>query len=232
MNNVYIKKQDSYILEDVVSSVREILLWGGIDKKISADTTILLKPNMLSKSSPDRAVTTHPSVVEAVIILLKEFGAKASNITVADSSGGPQNPMILAANYKVCGFADVASRQGVNLYTKLESKTVRTDGVMVKEFELIAPAVDCDIIINLPKFKTHVMTAMSGAVKNLFGTVPGLKKAEFHMRFPDKDNFSEMIVDLCETVKPDFTIVDGIVGMEGDGPGSGIPRKFGIMLAG
>lgn len=88
MNKVYIKKQDSYILEDVVSSVREILLWGGIDKKISADTTILLKPNMLSKSSPDRAVTTHPSVVEAVIILLKEFGAKAGNITVADSSGG------------------------------------------------------------------------------------------------------------------------------------------------
>jgi len=73
---------------------------------------------------------------------------------------------------------------------------------------------------------------MSGAVKNLFGTVPGLKKAEFHMRFPDKDNFADMIVDLCQTVKPTFNIIDGIVGMEGDGPGSGTPRQIGVLMAG
>ena len=232
MNNVYIKKQNSYNLRQVTTAVSEILQWGGVDEKINADTTILLKPNMLSKSTPDKAVTTHPVVAEAVINRLLSFGAKAENITIADSSGGPQNPVVIAANYKGCGFADVADRCGVNLYTKLESTTVKTDGVMVKEFELLTPVVESDIIINLPKFKTHVMTAMSGAVKNLFGTVPGLKKAEFHMRFPDKDNFSHMIVDLAQTVKPHFTIVDGIVGMEGDGPGSGMPREFGILLGG
>lgn len=232
MTNVYIKKQINYDLSCVTAAVTEIMQWGGIDRKISADTTILLKPNMLSKSSPEKAVTTHPVVVEAVIRALTAFGAKAENITIADSSGGPQNPVVIAANYKGCGFTDVADRCGVNLYTKLESVAVRTDGVMVKEFELLKPVVESDIIINLPKFKTHVMTAMSGAVKNLFGTVPGLKKAEFHMRFPDKEKFSDMIVDLAQTVKPHFTIVDGIVGMEGDGPGSGTPREFGVLLGG
>ena len=103
---------------------------------------------------------------------------------------------------------------------------------MVKEFELIAPVVNSDIVINLPKFKTHVMTGMSCRVKNLFGCVPGLKKAEFHMRFPVKENFAEMIVDLCQTVQPDLTIVDGITAMEGDGPGSGIPRHLGLIMAG
>lgn len=232
MSNVYIKKQPDYNLPQITEIVTQMLQWGGIDKRINGDTTILLKPNMLSKSTPDKAVTTHPVVVEAVVNAVIQLGAKAENITIADSSGGPQNPVVLAANYKGCGFTDVADRTGVNLYTKLESTTVKTDGVMVKEFELLSPVVDCDIVINLPKFKTHVMTGMSGAVKNLFGTVPGLKKAEFHMRFPDKDNFANMIVDLCETVKADFTIVDGIIGMEGDGPGSGMPRRFGIMLAG
>ena len=232
MNNVYIKRQDSYNLSRLIPAMVELLLWGGMDKKINGETTVLLKPNMLSKSTPDKAVTTHPSVLEAVIEAVKQLGAKAENITIADSSGGPQNPVVLAANYKGCGFADVADRQGVNLYTKLESTAVKTDGVMVKEFELLSPVVNCDVIINLPKFKTHVMTGMSGAVKNLFGTVPGLKKAEFHMRFPDKDNFANMIVDLCETVKADFTIVDGIIGMEGDGPGSGNPRQFNLLLAG
>lgn len=232
MNNVYIKKQPDYNLAQISAAAEEMLCWGGMDKVLGPDTTVLLKPNMLSKSTPEKAVTTHPAVVEAVINALLHLGAKAENITIADSSGGPQNPVVLAANYKACGFADVAQRCGVKLYTKLESRTVKTDGVMVKEFELLAPVTDSDLIINLPKFKTHVMTGMSGAVKNLFGTVPGLKKAEFHMRFPDKDNFADMIVDLAETVKPHFTIVDGIVGMEGDGPGSGSPRNFGILLAG
>ena len=103
---------------------------------------------------------------------------------------------------------------------------------MVKEFEVIRPAVESDVIINLAKFKTHVMTGMTGAVKNMFGVVPGLKKAEFHMRFPDKENFANMLVDLCQAVKPTFTIVDGIQAMEGDGPAGGSVRNLGLLLAG
>ena len=232
MANVYLKQADSYNHETLYPAVKEIMEWSGLSQKINSSTTILLKPNMLSRSNPEKAVTTHPAVLEVVIELLKEMGAKGENITVADSSGGPQNSAIIASNYKGCGFTDVTERQGVNLYTRLESKVVKTDGVIVKEFEILSPVVDCDIVINLPKFKTHVMTGMSGAVKNLFGTVPGLKKAEFHMRFPDKDKFADMIVDLCETVKADFTIVDGIMAMEGDGPAGGVPRQLNMLLAG
>ncbi len=232
MSKVIIKKADSYDHGTLYTAVKEIMLWGRLQDKINRDTTILLKPNMLSRSAPEKAVTTHPAVVDAVIVVLKEFGAKAENITIGDSSGGPSNPAVLQANYTTCGYSLIAQQHGINLCTKLDEQAVKTDGVMVKEFELIRPAAECDVIINLAKFKTHVMTGMSGAVKNLFGTVPGLKKAEFHMRFPDKDNFANMIVDLRETVKPTFNIIDAVVGMEGDGPGSGTPRPLGFLLAG
>ena len=97
---------------------------------------------------------------------------------------------------------------------------------------VIGAAEESDLIINLAKFKTHVMTGMTGAVKNMFGVVPGLKKAEFHMRFPDKENFANMLIDLCQAVKPTFTIVDGIQAMEGDGPAGGSVRNLGLLLAG
>ena len=231
-DKVYIGHQEDYALEDLLPTIRDILLWGGIDRKISRQTTVLLKPNMLSRSAPDKAVTTNPAVLDCVITVLKEFGAQPQNITVADSSGGTVNRSVLRGNYKTCGFTAVCEKHGVVLYTDQKGVFVKTDGKMVKEFELIEPAVNCDVKISLAKFKTHVMTGMSGAVKNLFGTVPGLKKAEFHMRFPDKDNFCNMMVDLCETVKPDFTIIDGILGMDGDGPGGGNPKMFKVLLAG
>ncbi|MBR5521700.1 MAG: DUF362 domain-containing protein [Oscillospiraceae bacterium] len=232
MNKVYFARTPDYSLDTVYDSVKSILLYYGMDKMVSAEATILLKPNMLSRSVPDKAVTTHPAVVDAVMKALTEMGAKAENITIADSGGGPSNPALNAASYKTCGYTDVAVKYGAKVYTKYETVTVKTDGVMVKEFELLEPVVNSDIVINLAKFKTHVMTGMSAAVKNLFGCVPGLKKAEFHMRFPDKEPFSAMMVDLCQTVNPTLTIVDAVTGMEGDGPGSGNPVYLGMLVAG
>lgn len=232
MNKVYFALTPDYDLNTVLDSVRRILQFYGMDKKVTGDTKILLKPNMLSRCAPEKAVTTHPAVVEAVILALLEMGATGENITVADSGGGPSNVAVHAASYKTCGFADVAGRYGAKIYTKYETVTVKADGKIVKEFELLSPVVNSDIVINLPKFKTHVMTGMSAAVKNLFGCVPGLKKAEFHMRFPDKENFARMIVDLCETVKPTLTLIDAVVAMEGDGPSGGTVRPVGMLMAG
>ena len=113
MNKVYISAVADYDPAQVYNSIKEILLYYKMDRKVGSSTTILLKPNMLSRSAPEKAVTTHPVMVEQLIILLKEMGAKPENITVADSGGGPQNPAIVAASYKACGFADVAARQGV-----------------------------------------------------------------------------------------------------------------------
>ena len=119
MSKVYLKQADSYDHSVLYPAVKEIFLWSDLPQRINGDTTIVLKPNMLSRSAPEKAVTTHPAVVEVVIELLREMGAKAENITIADSSGGPQNPAVITANYKGCGYTDVAARQGVNLLLKV-----------------------------------------------------------------------------------------------------------------
>lgn len=121
--------------------------------------------------------------------------------------------------------------EGVALYTDCKSRKVPAKGQVVKQFTLLEPVLDCDVIINLPKLKTHMMTGLSAATKNLFGCIPGLQKAEWHMRFPDKERFGGMLVDLLCTVKPGFAILDGILAQEGDGPAGGTPRMVGIVAA-
>ena len=200
-------------------------------KAIGPDTKILLKPNLLSKSAPEKAVTTHPEVVRAVIHACVRRGARPQNITLADSAGGLYNPTVVAALYRVSGMAAVCAEEGVNLYTACESVTVPvSDGAVVREFELLRPVREADFIIDLPKFKTHVMTGMTAATKNLFGCIPGLKKAEWHTRFPDRERFGQMLIDLLLTVKPAMAVLDGIIGMEGDGPGGGEPRSVGLVM--
>lgn len=119
--------------------------------------------------------------------------------------------------------------EGAALYTDCKSREVPAKGQVVKQFTLLEPVLDCDMIINLPKLKTHMMTGLSAATKNLFGCIPGLQKAEWHMRFPDKERFGGMLVDLLCTVKPGFAILDGILAQEGDGPAGGTPRMVGIV---
>lgn len=190
---------------------------------------VLLKPNLLAKHTPERAVTTHPAMVRAVIRAVRRRGA--ASITVADSPGGVYNPGILRSIYKVSGLTDVCREEGAALYTDCKSREVPAKGQVVKQFTLLEPVLDCDVIINLPKLKTHMMTGLSAATKNLFGCIPGLQKAEWHMRFPDKERFGGMLVDLLCTVKPGFAILDGILAQEGDGPAGGTPRMVGLVAA-
>lgn len=198
---------------------------------IGPDTKILLKPNLLSKSAPEKAVTTHPEMVRAVIRACVRRGARPENITLADSAGGLYNPAGVQALYKVCGMAAVCAEEGINLYTACESVPCAVEnGAVVRQFELLRPVLEADFIIDLPKFKTHVMTGMTAATKNLFGCIPGLKKAEWHTRFPDRERFGQMLIDLLLTVKPAMAVLDGIVGMEGDGPAGGEPRAVGLVM--
>lgn len=190
---------------------------------------VLLKPNLLAKHTPEKAVTTHPAVVLAVIRAVKRRGAQS--IVLADSPGGVYNAAIVKSIYKVSGLAQVCQQEGVELYTACKSRTVPANGKIAKEFTLLEPVLDCDVIINLPKLKTHMMTGLSAATKNLFGCIPGLQKAEWHMRCPEKERFGEMLVDLLQTVKPSFAVLDGIVAHEGDGPAGGSPRAVGILAA-
>ncbi len=216
--------------EEVDEAVEALFAASPRARELGPHTKALIKPNLLAKHVPDHAVTTHPAVVAACIRALQRRGVK--RIVVADSPGGLYNSALMRGVYQVSGLADVCRELGAEVYTDCKSGPRETEGKLVRRFELLEPVLEADFIVNVPKFKTHVMTGMSCAVKNLFGTVPGLQKAEFHMRFPEKEPFGNMLVDLCETVRPSLTVVDGVLAMEGDGPAGGTPRPLGLILGG
>ncbi|HIZ54989.1 MAG TPA: DUF362 domain-containing protein [Firmicutes bacterium] len=218
---------DDAVLSDAVSRLFADL---HINEKIRPDMRVLLKPNLLMKRKPEEATTTHPVLVEVVIRELQQHGI--TKITIADSPGGPYTAAMLKGIYAVSGMEAVAQRTGVCLNEDLGYGVRKNpDGITIQEFTLIRPVLEADFIIDLPKLKTHGMTVMSGAVKNLFGTIPGLMKPEMHMRLPERERFASMLVDLCETVRPGLSICDAVISMEGDGPSGGQPRTTGFLAA-
>lgn len=230
---VFVCAAGSYEPEICEAAVEKLFAALPVCDKIDGSTKLLLKPNLLARATPEKAVTTHPEILRAVIHACLRRGAKKENITVADSSGGVYNPAQMKLMYQITGLWNVCQEEGVCAYTDCESVTVPiSHGKVVREFELLKPVVEADFIINLPRLKTHVMTGLTAATKNLFGTIPGLKKAEWHMRFPDKDQFGNMLIDLLLTVKPTIAVLDGIVGMEGNGPNGGMPKHLGLLMAG
>ena len=216
--------------EGLAEAVEEIFRLCPAAGRLGPGSRVLLKPNLLAKHPPEHAVTTHPAMVEAVVAALRRRGVE--HIVLADSCGGVYSEGVMRGIYRASGLAAACERLGVEVWSKTGSGARASGGRLVREFNLITPVLESDFIIDLPKFKTHVMTGMSCAVKNLFGTVPGLQKAEFHMRFPEKEPFGEMLVDLCETVRPQLIIADGVLAMEGDGPAGGTPRALGLVLGG
>jgi len=236
MDTVSILRCDDYILSEVKAVIaRSLENIGGIDKFIQNGTKVLLKPNLLMKKRPDESVTTHNIIVQAVAELAAEAGGV---VTIADSPGGLYNPTVLRGLYRVCGIEAVAAETGAALNLETGHKLVdypqgihSAQNAHGKSFPIIDPILDADVIINLPKLKTHMMMFYSGAVKNMFGAIPGVYKAEYHFTTPEQDKFADMLLDLCACIKPTISIMDGIWGMEGQGPSSGIPRKFGVILA-
>ncbi|MEG0305155.1 MAG: DUF362 domain-containing protein [Oscillospiraceae bacterium] len=230
MSKVYYYNVNDYNGKELALAVEAIFAQSENAKGLCKDTKLLIKPNLLAKHTPDAAVTTHPQLLLEVIRAAKRRGV--TQIIMADSSGGTYNAAMMQSIYKASGLASVCQDEGVQIYTQCKWGSVKTNGNAVREFNLIEPVLDADFIINLPKLKTHMMMGMSGAVKNLFGCIPGLQKAEMHMRFPQAERFGEMLVDLCEAVRPQLSIVDGVMGMEGDGPAGGKPRKCNCILGG
>lgn len=204
---------------------RSVDLFGGIRSLIKPHDRVLIKPNLLKASPPDRAVTTHPEIVRAVIRLVHEAGAEA---LVGDSPGIGDLRRVAERS----GILAVVRQEGAVLAEFDDAVTVKNTG-RFKRFEISRIAAEADAIINLPKFKTHGMTTLTGAVKNLFGCIPGKRKVQWHFNTGvDHGSFMRMLVELSAFLKPRFTVMDGIVGMEGNGPGSGDPRTMGVLLAG
>ncbi len=217
----------SYDEKEVYEAVRKSVgLIGGISSFIGKGDKVLLKINQLYAAHPDKAVTTHPAIVKAVITLVREAGAKPY---VGDSPGFGS----FLSFAKVTGIRQAAEEAGAELVELDKPKRYENgSGKVFRSFELSARLEEFDKVISLPKLKTHSMAQFTGAVKNLFGCIPGKLKAQMHIRLPDPMDFSEMLLDLYLLIKPNLTIMDGIVSMEGNGPGAGNPRKISLLIAG
>jgi len=223
MASVAILKCRNYREEEVVQTMNKLLDNIGLCR--ISGKKILLKPNILYAAKPEKAVTTHPAVLKAAIQYLQKNG---NTIFVGDSPAYHNQD---AAGSRT-GLKQVTEDCGAIWQDFNQAAAVPCpDGRLVRSFQLASILKDVDIVISLAKMKTHSLMYYTGAMKNLFGLVAGLSKSAFHLRFPDRDNFAQMIVDLNLAVKPNYAIMDAVVAMEGPGPGSGYPRNAGLLLA-
>ncbi|MDR3590151.1 MAG: DUF362 domain-containing protein [Negativicutes bacterium] len=224
---VVIARAETYDQTAVAAGIAEVLSsLGGITRFVSPGEKVLIKPNMLEGLSPDKAVTTHPEVLRAVIRSVQETGAVP---LVGDSPGSTGT--LKAAERS--GLLAVCREEDVELLpfdTTIELPYPA--GLTVKKFTLARPLTEVDKVISLAKMKTHTFMGTTGAAKNMFGFIVGVQKAQFHLRMQARREFAAMLVDLANLVKPVLSIVDGVVGMEGNGPRNGKPVKAGVILAG
>ena len=230
MGKISIVKTADYEEETMKKSVDAHFSLLGLENLIRPGMKIVIKPNLLLKSSPDSAVVTRVEFVRAIILKLKELGA--GEITIAESPGGLYNKARLSAVYSSTEYTSLCDIEGVNLNFDFSSKPKSVpNGKLVHNFELITPIADADFIINICKLKTHALTGISGSVKNLFGCIPGLAKPEMHFRFQEQTDFCNMLIDLSLCVVPNITFVDAVWCMEGNGPSGGTPIYSGLTLA-
>lgn len=227
---VLIQRCDSYDKELILEKIKEVFEKnGGIEKYAAPGLNVVIKPNLISKKSPDAAATTHPSIVWAVAKLCKEAGA---NVIIAESPGGPYEKPYLTGIYKGTGMAQVAEETGALLnYDLTETKVTCEEAKYLKTIGILTPLAQADRIINLCKLKTHGMMVYTGAVKNMFGSIAGLKKAEYHLKMSDYDQFADSIIDIFLQNHVSLNIIDGIVGMHRDGPTNGDPIHTNVLIS-
>ena len=195
------------------------------EKFVGKDEKILLKPNLLKKAELERAVITHPAVVGGFARLLRENGYK--NIILADSCGhGTTKRVIQGTGLDTC--LEELNIPAIDYTEGVEVKY--PEGVQAKEFIMPKELVESDCVISLSKMKTHALERITGAVKNSYGFIYGLHKAKGHTLYPSADSFARMLIDLNACVKPRLFIMDGVVAMEGNGPGSGEPVSMNVLL--
>jgi uncharacterized protein (DUF362 family)/NAD-dependent dihydropyrimidine dehydrogenase PreA subunit len=221
---VYIEKFSDYQLGQIEDFFRrklnEINFWNHIENK----KTILIKPNLLGAYLPERAVTTHPVIIEAMIKLLQE---KGKEVWLGDSPGGT---VFVEKIWQETGIAAICKKYSVRLINFSET------GVDEHESSLGIRTTkafwEADAVINIPKYKTHSLMYYTGAIKNLYGLIPGLKKSDFHKTHPQNNDFAKVLIELYRISKEKLVlnILDGIWGMEGEGPSAGIPRNFQVVM--
>ncbi len=228
MSQVSVINVSSYDEGSIYNAICGHLEMAGKARLPHPGARVLLKPNLLSGRKPETAVTTHWSIISALIRRLQELGI--SDIVVADSPGGLYTPEHFRSVCSAAGLRRPGIEEYLNNDFTFGSKQTQK-GFSVRSFNLITPVLQADYIINLPKLKTHAMTTVSAGVKNLFGAIPGLQKPGMHRRFPELAGFVRMLCELAATISPGLTILDAVDSMEGNGPGGGTVKHTGLTLA-
>ena len=193
---------------------------------IRPGSRVLIKPNLLLPAAPDKAIVTHPMICRAVVQYVLNKGAQ---VQVSDSPGmGTFRKLV-----RETGYADALDDLDV-VFKPFEASVEVDIGPPFGRIPIAREAVEADLVINLAKLKTHAQMYLTLAVKNIFGCIVGLRKPEWHMRAGvDRMLFAQLIVQIYQAVSPGFTVVDGILALEGQGPGkSGTPRQLGLIVAG
>ncbi|MBF0225591.1 MAG: DUF362 domain-containing protein [Desulfobacterales bacterium] len=234
MVEVFLTKCDEYSKNEIKEKIIKGLSDIGFDINGVKNLKVAVKPNMLLPSSPEKAIVTHPIFFQAVCEIIKEHGG---HIILTES------PAIhsLEKTIEKLGYSKIIDDLGIEVADVKQTKVLMYEkGKIFKRFEISKAFFDADLIFNLPKFKTHGFAYITGALKNFFGSIPGLNKSKMHMKLPSKEEFSEFLLDLYgafiegfEPQKKIIHIMDAILAMEGEGPGpSGTPKKMGCILIG
>jgi uncharacterized protein (DUF362 family)/Pyruvate/2-oxoacid:ferredoxin oxidoreductase delta subunit len=225
--SVSIVRCQTYDEKEVLKVLRRSIdLIGGMGSFVKRGDRVLLKPNLLYGKSPEKAVTTHPSIIKGVLEMIREEGGFPC---IGDSPGMGN----AAGVCEKAGIKRVADEMGCSI-VEFNRPVPPKDrkGRVFKNIEIDQAIFEADVVINLPKWKTHAQMLLTLGVKNLFGCVPGPRKALWHLKAGvDLKVFAQMLVDIYQMIQPSLTILDGIVGMEGNGPGSGHPIPIGLILA-
>ena len=224
---VAVARCPDYETDNLSRGIRSCLdLLGGMKSLLRSSRKVFVKVNLLSPlASVERAIFTHPAFVQEVLRLLKDYDL---DITVGDDLFSGQGDIFLPSGYR-----EVCTDLGIHLVNLKETGFVEVPvrGKVLNKFYIARPVLDADVIINLPKLKTHSFTLYTGAVKNMFGVIPHGQRVDCHRRFVRNDVFSEMLVDLLSCVRPCLTIMDAVIGHEGEGPSAGSPKNIGLVLA-
>jgi uncharacterized protein (DUF362 family)/NAD-dependent dihydropyrimidine dehydrogenase PreA subunit len=221
MSKVIISDVQNNEISEIIKNVFKIF---GVEDKVK-DKKVLVKPNILGPFPPERGVTTDPRIISAIVQELKK--CKSKEIIVGDNSGSIHyDPLKIA---KITGILDASDGCYGNIARKVLK--VKVESKFIDELFISRIVKEADYVINVPKFKTHMLTTITGAIKNMFGIIPGGKKAQLHSLNRSIDEFAELLVDIYQIRIPDLNIMDAIIGMEGAGPTHGKIRIINKIIS-